>query len=99
MNYPKYYRKAGRCVKVISALESRTIILPPAVPAAERFSDRYPTADRLQEDIKDFQEVTEQMWKDFLFTFYATVSDERTEQHKRVREELMALTKPKQQVA
>lgn len=99
MDYPKYYRKAGRCVKVISPLESRTIILPPAVPAAERFSDKYPTAERLQEEVKDFQEVTEQTWKEFLFTFYATVSDERSEQQKRVKEELRELSKPKEQIA
>lgn len=93
--YPKYYRKAGRCVKVVSPVETRTIILPPEASAAERFSSNYPDVDRLLQALKEYQETDLQTWTDFLSTFYTSISDERSEQQKRVKAELKDLATPK----
>jgi hypothetical protein len=76
--YPKFYRKDGKCVKVASATETRTIILPPESRVAERYSTTYPTADRLLESLAGLEEVTEQTFKEFLFTFYQSVNHERS---------------------
>ncbi|HEY3406445.1 MAG TPA: hypothetical protein VGK59_23820 [Ohtaekwangia sp.] len=90
--YPKYFRKNGKCVKVLSPTETRTIILPPDATAAERFSS-YPAAERLAEDLKTFSEVVPEVWTDFLRGFYSAIADERFEDSKRIKKEIHELTK------
>lgn len=74
--YPKYYRKAGKCVKVVNPTETRTIILPPDVRAAERFTTTWPTPERMQAYIQGMDVTTEEEFKSFLFTFYKSIRDE-----------------------
>lgn len=75
--YPKYYRRAGRCIKVVSEKETRTIILPPDSMYPERFTSRYPTIERMNEELAHCEECDENKFKEFLFTFYQRVEAER----------------------
>jgi hypothetical protein len=75
--FPKYYRRAGKCIKVVSATETRTIILPPESMVPERYTTRYPSKERLEKDLENFEECDEKKFKEFLFSFYQRVADER----------------------
>lgn len=77
VTYPKYYRKDGTAMKVVSPTEVKIIILPPERPVAERYSSTYPTAERLKETLAAMQEISEQDWKSFYFTFCQAVGEER----------------------
>lgn len=76
-DYPKFYRNGGRCIRVDSDTRTWTIILPPEIKVASRYPTTYPSAERLQEDLRDMEEVGEDIFKSFLFTFYQTVASER----------------------
>lgn len=75
--YPRYYRKEGTAMKVVSPTQVKIIILPPERPVAERYSSTYPTAERLKETLTSMQEITEQDWKSFYYTFCQAVEKER----------------------
>jgi hypothetical protein len=76
-SFPKYFRKEGRCVKVVSQTETRTVILPPDRSVAERYSSAFPDYERLLESLQGLEEVSEEIFRDFLFTFYQSVNQER----------------------
>jgi hypothetical protein len=75
--FPYYFRKAGRCIKVISEKETITIVLPNESLMPERYSTTYPSVERLRAHLSHFDQTTEQIFIDFQNTFYAQVSDER----------------------
>ncbi len=83
--YPKYFRRSGRCIKVISPTETRTIILPPDSLVPERYTTRYPSKERLAEDLQHCEECDENKFKEFLFSFYQRVADERAIANKIVK--------------
>lgn len=74
--YPQFYRNKGRCLKVISPTETRTIVLPPDSLVPERFTTNYPSAERLTEALQGFTQVEEITYKDFQVTFYKELSAE-----------------------
>jgi hypothetical protein len=75
MEYPKYYRKNGRCLKVLSPTEALQITLPPdfIVPLRSQF----PHPERLQEELREFEEVPSDVWDNFNYSFYHQVQKER----------------------
>jgi hypothetical protein len=76
MSYPKYYRKNGRCLKVLSPTEALQITLPPDFIVPLR--SQYPYPDRLQEELRGFEEVNADTWESFSYSFYAQVDKERS---------------------
>lgn len=96
MNFPSYYRKAGRCMKVLSPTEMRTIILPPDSLVAERFTSRYPDLERLTEQLKGSEECTAEKFKEFLTTFYSEVDSERNELNKWTAMNWTGVVQPKE---
>ena len=74
--YPKFYRKEGKCVKVVSDTETRTIILPPDAKVPERYSTAFPSRTRLEETLAGLEEVPAEIFKNFTFTFYQQVHHE-----------------------
>jgi hypothetical protein len=77
MEYPAYFRKSGKCIKLLSPTRARVIVLPPDADVPERFTSTYPSEKRLLEDIQGFEQVDGDKFKDFLFTFYQGVDKER----------------------
>jgi hypothetical protein len=75
MEYPKYYRKNGRCLKVLSEKEALKITLPPDYVVALRTI--ITGADRVQEELHDFEEATATLWEDFSATFRAQILEEK----------------------
>lgn len=77
--YPQYYQRAARVIKVVSPTEMRTILLPPESLVPERFTSRYPSAARLQEelDLLHANPSDEHKYQEYLFTFYQKVDAER----------------------
>lgn len=75
--FPAYYRKAGKCIKVMGPTQARVIILPPESMVPERFTSSYPSSERLAEEIAGMNASSEQEFKSFLITFYQGVAAER----------------------
>jgi hypothetical protein len=76
-NYPKYYRKDGKCVKVSQengVLVGRSIELQPQASVPLR-SLIPPT--RLEAELSGMEQCDHEIWKNFLFTFYQQVQQER----------------------
>jgi hypothetical protein len=69
MDYPLYYRKSGRCIKLLSDKQFQIIVLPPDRPDAERFTTTLPDSSRLASYLDGFEQVEEVTWKEFLYTF------------------------------
>lgn len=80
--FPVYYRKAGKCIKVVSPTETRTIILPPERIVPERFSTIYPARERLIEELLDYTLTDAITWRSFFFTFAQAVQAEREKANK-----------------
>jgi hypothetical protein len=76
MTYPKFYRKAGTCVKQINELQARVIILPPESTVPERMTSTFPTKYRLAEYLEGFNEVDESEYKQFGMSFYIALENE-----------------------
>jgi len=77
MNYPQYFRKAGRCIRVDSPTKSWTIGLPPEFKVPVRSCDNHSSPEHLSHLIKDLDNSTEEEFKSFLFSFYKSVAVER----------------------
>ena len=75
--YPKYYRKDGRCVRQDAPTSTWTIGLPPEFKVPVRFPTEYPSAERLEADLKSFTPSTAEEFKSFVATFYQQVGHER----------------------
>jgi len=76
-NYPKYYRKAGKCVKVShenGVLLGRSIELQPQASVPLR--SLIPPS-RLEAELANMEQCNQEIWKNFLFTFYQQVQQER----------------------
>lgn len=78
-------------MKVVSATQAKVIILPPDATVPERFTDTYPSPERLQEDLSRMLPANERTFRDFLLTFYDLVIDERQALHRAQRAELASL--------
>lgn len=75
--YPQFFRKAGRCLRIDSPPTGWTIGLPPEFKVPVRSCDTYPSAGHLEALLKDFEPITQDEFKNFLFTFYQQVGHER----------------------
>lgn len=75
--YPQFYRKAGTCMRVDSPLEAWIITLPPEKKVACRHHAIYPSAERLQEQLRNFEPADAGTFKSFLATLYQAVAEER----------------------
>lgn len=75
--YPRYYRKADTCVRVDNPTEGWIITLPPDTKVPCRWYTAHNTAEHMQEQLRGFEVVDAQMFKDFLNTFYQGVAAER----------------------
>jgi len=85
-DYPKFFRKAGRCIRVDSDTKTWTIILPPEMKVASRYFTEYPSAERLQEELKYFEEVDADTFKSFFFTFCQCVAGEREAVNQKIQQ-------------
>lgn len=63
-------------MKVVSESQAKVIILPPDSTVPERFTDTYPSPERLQEELSTMDPVEEETFRDFLFGFYHGVRKE-----------------------
>lgn len=72
--YPRYYRKDGKCIKVISPTEGRIIELAPQVriPLRSIITEK----DRLDKELEGMTACDSETFKNFLFTFYKQVKEE-----------------------
>lgn len=74
--YPKFYRKNGKCMRVDSATEVWTITLPPQSKVPLRDHSIYPSPERLQEHLSGMVEVDAEEFRSFYFAFIHGVEDE-----------------------
>lgn len=71
--YPKFYRKEGYCLK----RESDTTTIEVRVPAPHQsiplshIPGTYPTKERLDDQVASMEEVDQDVYEDYLGTFFA----------------------------
>lgn len=75
--YPRFYRKAGTCVRQDGPTETWSITLKQDSKVPCRWHTTYPSPDRLQQELRGYDLVDVQIFKDFLTTFYQEVAAER----------------------
>lgn len=71
MEYPIFYRKAGKCIRVDGPTETWTIGLPPDYKVPVLFPTAYPDEARMLEAMAALEPVDKQVFKDFLITYYS----------------------------
>lgn len=86
-DYPRYYRKAGTCVRQDGPTETWSITLPPDSKVPCRWHSTHPSSERLQQELNGFEPADAEIFKDFLVTFYQGVAAERAKRNKKLAEE------------
>lgn len=74
MEYPKFYRLNGRCMKLISESEAYQVTLVPDFMVPLRTVITGP--ERVQEELRGYEETTVEVWEDFCATFRSQVREE-----------------------
>lgn len=91
-SYPQYYRRAGTCVMVVSETLAKVVRLPPDVLTSQAFdypvviNSTYPSAERLQEFLKELESCIKETFDDFYATHRSYERDRVSQYLRKLRE-------------
>jgi hypothetical protein len=76
--YPQFHRLAGRIIRQDGPLSTWTIVLQPEAKVAMRYHTKWPSAERLAQELAGMERSTAEKFKEFVTTFYQQVASERS---------------------